>query len=189
MTYIPQEHSLGGAVYLRPLEEDDVTETYLAWFKDEEVTRFLDARDITKQDAIEHLHAGKKGNAWYLFAICESTTDQHIGNLKVGPIHYRHATSDLVTVLGDRSSWGKGYGKEAVRIGIDIAFNHLNVRKLSASIDSLNVASIKTYCGAGFVVEATLKDQYMDLSSGDMVLSDKVFIACYNRAFIPDVPR
>lgn len=182
-TYIPREHRSDGPIYLRPLREEDFTERYLEWFRDLDVTRFLDARDITREDAVQNLRDGQKKNAWYLFAICETATDRHIGNLKVGPIHWRHRTSDLVTVLGERDSWGKGYGRQAVALGIEVACKELNIRKLSASIDSLNTASIKAYTAAGFEIEASLKDQFMNISSGMPILSDKVFVSFFNPSF------
>lgn len=169
--------------YLRSLQAEDFTERYLAWFRDPEVTRYLDAKNITREDAVAHLEEGKQGNTWYIYAICEAANDRHIGNLKIGPIHSRYLVSDLVTVIGERDAWGKGYAREAIKLGIKIAFEELNLRKLSASIDSRNIGSLKAYTAAGFAVEATLKDQCMDLSSGEAILSDMIYIACFNPAF------
>jgi RimJ/RimL family protein N-acetyltransferase len=176
-------HGDSAAITLRPLTEADFTERYLSWFRDPEVTRYLEARDITRQDAIDHLRQGGDGKRWRLYAICETAGGRHIGNLKIGPIHWGHAISDLVTVIGERKSWGRGCARAAIRLGIDIAFGEMNIRKLSASIDSRNTASIKAYCAAGFHVETALKDQFMDLSEGRSVLSDKVYVACFNPAF------
>ena len=170
-------------IVLRALLEADFTERYLGWFRDPEVTRFLDARDITHADALDHLEAGKAGNRWFLYAICLGEDARHIGNLKIGPIHWRHRVSDLVTVIGDRDAWGKGYAKEAIRAGIRIAFEELNLRKLSASIDSLNVRSIRAYQAAGFEMEAALPCQFLSISDGKAVLSDKIFVAAFNSEF------
>jgi RimJ/RimL family protein N-acetyltransferase len=180
-----KRRDLGGAVYLRPLTETDFTESYLAWFRDPLITRFLDARNITRQEAIDHLLQGGDGTRWRLYAICETAGGRHIGNLKIGPIHWRHMISDLVTVIGERDAWGKGHARAAIRLGIDIAFGELNMRKLSASIDSRNLGSIKAYEAAGFEIEGALKDQFLDLSSGAPTLSDKVYVACFNPAFDP----
>ncbi|MHA1567295.1 MAG: GNAT family N-acetyltransferase, partial [Alphaproteobacteria bacterium] len=108
---------LGGPVYLRPLSEQDIDARYIAWFADPDVTRFLDARNITAEESIAYMHAGRETGRYFMFAICTTHDHVHIGNLKVGPIHPRHATSDLVTLIGDRDSWGKGYAREAIRIG------------------------------------------------------------------------
>lgn len=172
-----------GRTVLRPLTAEDFTERYLAWFRDPEVTRFLDARNITREEAIEHLEAGRKSDRWYLYAICRAGDGCHIGNLKIGPIHWRHRISDLVTVIGEREAWGHGHARAAIRAGIDIAFDELGIRKLSISIDSRNIGSIKAYTAAGFEIETALKDQFMDASSGTPVLSDKVYLACFNPGF------
>jgi ribosomal-protein-alanine N-acetyltransferase len=170
-------------VFLRPLQEKDFTETYLSWFRDPVVTRFLDARNISLNDALDHWRRGQQGNAWYMYAICAVEDSRHIGNLKIGPIHMRHMISDMVTVIGDSSAWRQGRAREAIRLGIEIAFNDLNIRKLSASIDSDNKGSIKAYTSAGFHIETTLKDQFMDTAQSPPRFSDKVYVACFNPAF------
>lgn len=176
-------------IILRPLREDDFTDRYLAWFRDPDVTRFLDASDITRADAVSHLRQGQDGEKWRLYAICRNDNGSHIGNLKLGPIHWRHGYSDLVTVIGDRPSWGRGYARASIRKGIDIAFNELNLRKLSASIDLLNVASIKAYTAAGFSIEARLADQFMREENGQLILSEKIYVACFNRNYDPSGQR
>jgi len=170
-----------GPVVLRPLTETDFTARYLAWFADPEVTRFLDARDISREDAIGHLRHGIKTNTYHIYAICDAATNLHVGNLKIGPMHHRHKTSDLITIIGDRAVWGRGFARAAIRQGIDIAFHQLDIRKLSASIDSRNTGSIKAYTAAGFVVETSLKDHFIETApDGDVVFSDKVYVACLN---------
>ena len=39
-------------VFLRPLTPEDIGETYLGWFRDPQVTRFLEAREISKMTAV-----------------------------------------------------------------------------------------------------------------------------------------
>lgn len=168
------------AIGLRPLEETDVTEAYLAWFRDPEVTRFLEARDITRDDAIEHLRTGRQSGHWHLYAICLGETGRHIGNLKIGPIQSRHHLSDLVTVIGDRAVWGRGIARHAIGEGIRLAFDQFGLRKLSASIDSRNLGSLKAYLAAGFVEEARLHHQFLETTADGPVLSDKVLVGCWN---------
>ncbi|MDO8518155.1 MAG: GNAT family N-acetyltransferase [bacterium] len=168
----------GNSIYLRSLTEDDFTERYLSWFCDPEVTRFLFARNITREDAVKHLRDGIKTGNWHMYAICEVKGGRHIGNIKIGPIDKHNGVSDLVTVIGERDAWGRGYGREAVGLATRVAFGELGIRKLSASIDSRNIGSIKAYTAAGFEVETSLKNQYRDEASGE--LSDKVFFSCFN---------
>jgi len=179
-------NALGGKslkVFLRPMADGDFTESYIAWFRDPLVTRFLAARNISIQDSIDHWHRGQQDNAWFMYAICAAEDGRHIGNLKLGPINWAHMISDMSTVIGDRSTWGQGRAREAIRLGIRIAFNELNIRKLSASIDGDNIGSIKAYTGAGFHVEASLKDQFMDTTQTPPRLTDRLYVACFNPAF------
>lgn len=177
--------SQSSKVFLRPMVESDFTESYIAWFRDPLVTRFLAARNISIQDSMDHWRRGQQGNAWFMYAICAVEDGRHIGNLKLGPINWSHMISDMSTVIGDRSTWGQGRARDAIRLGIGIAFDELNIRKLSASIDSDNIGSIKAYTGAGFHIEATLKDQFMDATQTPPRLSDRVYVACVNPAFRP----
>jgi len=163
-------------VYLRPFVEADVTDRYLGWFRDPEVTRYLEARDITHADAIQHLRDGDHGVRWALYAICLRADHRHVGNLKVGPINRRHGLSDMVTVIGDRSVWGTGIAREAIGLGIRLAFETHGIRKLSASMYAGNLGSIRAYLHAGFVEEARLPGQFLL----DGAPEDKVFVGCFN---------
>ncbi len=136
---------------LRLLDEADITDRYLAWFRDAEVTRFLEARDISRADAIEHLR--RPGQ--YVYAI--EWDGRHVGNVKIGPID-RHGVSDLVTVIGDRSAWGQGLGAQVVDMACRIGFEVYGVRKYSIGIYRDNVASLVAYTRAGFSIEAILED-------------------------------
>jgi len=169
-------------VFLRPLLKDDVNENYLSWFKDSEVTKFLevDGNSLSKQLMIDYIEKGKMDKSYYMYAICLSENKKHIGNLKIGPINYEHNYSDLVTVIGDKKYWGKGLAAEAVKKGIEIAFNEFNIRKLSAGIYSGNVGSIKAYTNAGFFIEATLKDQFVLNEE----YHDKIIVGCFNPKFL-----
>ncbi|MGE4220364.1 MAG: GNAT family N-acetyltransferase [Alphaproteobacteria bacterium] len=166
----------GERVYLRPFVEADATDRYLAWFRDPDVTRYLEARNITRADAIQHLRDGMNGERWALYAICLRDGDRHVGNLKIGPINRRHGLSDMVTVIGDRDAWGKGIAREAIGLGIRLAFETHGIRKLSASMYAGNLGSIRAYLHAGFVEEARLPAQFLL----DGMPEDKVFVGCFN---------
>lgn len=168
-------------VMLRPLTIDDIDETYLAWFRDSEVVAYLDAHDITREDAIEHLEAGAVGRSYTVYAIIDLASGAHIGNLKLGPINWKHRYSDCVTVVGRREFWGQGLATEAIRLAIRIAFEDLDLRKLSAGIVEGNAGSLRAYTRAGWTIEGRLVGQY--LMNGEA--RDRIAIACFNPAYFP----
>jgi hypothetical protein len=47
-------------VFLRLLREDDIDDRYLSWFRDPLITRYLEAKNLTREEALEHLHYGQK---------------------------------------------------------------------------------------------------------------------------------
>jgi [ribosomal protein S5]-alanine N-acetyltransferase len=167
------------AVTLRPLEESDIDARYVAWFRDPDVTRFLDARDISREDALEYLREGRRTGRYRQLAICAD--GEHVGNVKIGPIQARHGVSDLVTVIGSRAHWGRGIASTAIRLAADIAFREIGLRKLSASIDSLNAGSLAAYTRAGFAVEGRLPRQFVHpTADGGTVYSDKIYVGLFH---------
>jgi len=168
-------------VYLRSLRITDINENYLNWFNDPEVTQFLEimGRDLSKEIVINYIHKGRKTKSYYMYAICLKENKKHIGNLKIGPINHKHKVSDLITVIGDRNYWGKGLAVESIKIGTDLAFKKFKIRKLSAGIYSGNIGSIKAYKKAGFIVEAKLKDQFIEGGK----YHDKIIVGYFNPNF------
>ena len=169
----------GERIYLRELEEDDVINEYLGWFKDNIVTKFLESKDLTRKDVIDYIKKGKETKTHYMYAICFKENNKHIGNIKIGPINHKHKISDLVIVIGNRNYWGKGLATEAIKIGNRIAFEKFNIRKLWGDIYSDNIGSIKCYIKAGWIIEARLKGQY--LLNGKIL--DAVFVSCFNQEY------
>lgn len=145
-------------IYLRELTDDDVTEEYLEWFRDQEVTQYLDAHNLTRQEVLENIAKGKKLGVHVMLAIIENTSGKHIGNVKVGPINKVTKVSDLVTVIGDLGSHGKGYGRDAILAGSHYAFENLGIRKLAGRINVKNIASVKAYMAAGWYIEGVLRE-------------------------------
>lgn len=166
-------------IHLRELRHEDVTDRYLSWFRDADVTRFLEVRDLKSQEVIEYMDYGRKAGTYFMYAICVNENNLHIGNLKIGPISQRHGLSDMVTVIGDKTYWGKGLSTESIKLGVKIAFDIYKIRKLSASMYSDNIGSIKTYIKAGWFEEARLKAH--GVIDGKLV--DCVYVACLNPSF------
>ncbi len=172
-------------IYLRQLRPEDVTDEYVSWFSDSVVHEFLDSKNITKKDSIEYIKFGIREKQYYLYGIFDDSNDKHIGNVKVGPINWRHGTSDLVTVIGDRNYWGKGLATKAIKLGNDIAFDVYDIRKVSGPVAEKNIGSLKAYRRAGWVAEAILK--------GHKVINvepqDQIIISCFNPKYFDNTPK
>ncbi len=167
---------IGERIFLRELQHRDVTERYLSWFKDDIVTQFLEAKNLTYDDVVNYMDHGRETKTYFMYAICMRDDDLHIGNLKVGTINRKHMISDLVVMIGDRDYWGKGLATEAILLGNKLAFEIYDIRKLTGGMYSNNIASIKCYKKAGWVEEARLRGHY--ILNNKVV--DRVCISCFN---------
>lgn len=175
----------GERIFIRWMDEKDVIERYLSWFRDEKVIQFLGARDLTYEEVVKYIQWGRETQIHYMYAICLNESGLHIGNLKVGPIDRKNMISDLVVVIGDTNYWGKGIATEAISLGNKIAFEVHKIRKLTGGMYSDNLGAIKCYTKAGWVEEARLKGHY--LLNGKVL--DRVCVSCFNPKVFPSSPR
>lgn len=172
-----------GHIYLRDLTEEDINDNYLNGFKNETILSFLevDGENLKAKDVIDYIEKGIESKAYYMYAVCLKENDQHIGNVKVGPINYKHMLSDLVTVIWDENFWGKGLATEAIKLGNKIAFEKHNIRKLTGGVYSDNIGSIKAYTKAGWIKEGILFNHYVINNK----FQDRVLISCFNPTYFP----
>jgi RimJ/RimL family protein N-acetyltransferase len=180
---IPQA-SKRGVVDLTPyvtldeLHVDHVGPEYHNWLSDPEVMRFLEARfrahsmdDI--RSYVKEINASKTDHLWRI--LCDG---RHVGNIKLGGISQRHRRANLSLLIGDRSVWGQSVATRAIRLATAESFKRYGLHKIYAGFYAANVASIRAFEKAGYIIEATLRgNRCLD---GQMV--DEVLMACFREA-------
>ena len=151
----------GTRIYLRPLERIDLNETYLSWLNDPEVTRYLESGIFpsTYQDLEKFYQevAGSPTNV--MLAIADRKSHRHIGNVKLGPIHWVHRRAMFGILIGDRRFWGKGVGEEATRLMVEYGFFRLNLHRITLGVFADHRSAIRCYEKVGFKIEGTLREQ------------------------------
>jgi RimJ/RimL family protein N-acetyltransferase len=68
-------------------------------------------------------------------------------------------TCELGITIGDKEQWGKGCGRDAVRLLLDYALRMLNLRRVWLHCISTNERAIRCYRSCGFVEEGRLREQ------------------------------
>jgi len=116
-------------IYLRALVETDSEGQYPTWFNDAEVCRGNSHHifPYTLEDAHAYIQEANRGRHHLILAIVTSKDDTHIGNIALDNINYISRTAELNIVIGDKSCWKKGYGKEAAKLICDHGFMSLNL--------------------------------------------------------------
>lgn len=160
----------GEKIYLRPLTTEDACQEYVNWLNDPEVNQFLEIRFVkhTLEKLKDYIEKINKNPDILFLGIIREDTDAHIGNIKLGPIDWNHRVGDIGIMIGDKSSWGRGYAREAIKLLSDYAFNMLKLHKLEAGAYENNIGSIKAFLKVGFSEEGRkrkrfrCKDTYVD---------------------------
>lgn len=155
----------GDKVILAPLTEVLVTEKYVSWLNNAEVTKYLEVGmfPATRDKTLEYVQSMKKINNSIFLAILDKQTKDHIGNIKLDQINWIHRTGEIGILIGDKDYWGKGYGSEATNLVVTHGFQTLNLRKISLGVYANHTAAIKSYEKVGFKIDGTMKKHlYLD---------------------------
>jgi len=131
---------------------------------------------ITKEILINSILQGKENGNVFTYGIFDIETSKLIGTIKVGPINHAHKISDLVALIGDRDYLGKGLAVEAIKLGNELSFKEFNIRKLFGGMYESNIASIKAYTRAGWIIEGRLKGHYYVDGKNE----DRILVGCFN---------
>lgn len=152
---------IGENIYLRSLSLKDVKQNYLKWLQDNEVNYFLETRhekhSLNKIKTFVRLC--NNSDVIYLFGIF-TKEDIHVGNIKLGPIKTNHSLASISIFLGNKKYWGKGIGPESINLLTNYSFRYLSLNKLTASMYSNNLHSIKAFEKVGFIKEGLRVKHY-----------------------------
>lgn len=76
-----------------------------------------------------------------------------IGDVALQSINWKNRACDVGLGIAKIENRGKGYGKEAVKIILDYAFNNLGLERVEANTLEPNIPAQKSLEGLGFILE------------------------------------
>ncbi len=94
---------------------------------------------------------------------------KYIGHSTLMNLRNRHGNLELGILIGDRAYWGRGYGREAIRLLLDYGFHYLGARRIALTTHARNERAIRCYLACGFVEEGRprkvlwIEGEYTDL--------------------------
>lgn len=156
----PTAFAEGSVVLLRPLERTDLNERYLSWLNDPEVTRYTETGMFpsTAED-LDNYYRGLTGSKNdVILAVVDKKSGRHIGNVKLGPIHWIHRSATLGILIGEKEFWGKGVGLEATRLMVEYGFSRLNLHRIDLGLFAEHEVAVRCYEQAGFKVEGRMRE-------------------------------
>ncbi len=163
----------GARIFLREVRRSDVGPRYVRWMNDPDVTRYLESRYTphSAESLQEYVRRLEGDSNQPFFAICRFEGREHIGNLKIGPIDWRHRRADVGLLIGERSCWGQGYATEAIDLAVRFAFETLSLNRLEAGCYQPNEASARAFEKCGFRREGLLRERsFLEGKPCDVIL-------------------
>ena len=153
MTAIP--FLLGKDIYLRALVDNDSEGPYSTWFNDAEVCKgnshHIYPHSIN--DVLDYIKSVNRDHFQLILAIVDLKDESHVGNIGLDKINHINRTADLTIIIGDKSYWGRGYGKEAASLICNHGFFVLNLNRIGCGTFENNARMRKLAKYLGMVEE------------------------------------
>jgi RimJ/RimL family protein N-acetyltransferase len=159
------------SVAIAPLMPEDTGQLFI-WMNDVSAARLDLAYRPTDWMAFKAwLDELARTNAQVLFAIRKLFEPRIIGFVIFKNIQFVHRSADIGVRIGYEAERGKGYGKRALELALNFAWNHLNLHRVSLTVFAHNERAIAAYRSVGFVEEGRQRDAaFIDGEWVDVVL-------------------
>lgn len=159
----------GEKVLLRPMRREDVARQHE--FNQDPEIYVLDCdypRPTPLETAMaEFENSTKRDDNASHFAI--EADGKYIGAITLMKLKSRGGNAELGIGIGDRAYWGRGYGRDAVKLMLHYGFHYAGLRRIELTTHAKNERAIRCYKACGFVEEGRprqvlwLAGEYVDL--------------------------
>jgi len=136
---------VGTKVDFYAIEEEDFTERLLRWRNDPEVCHYLvqgtlpSTRELLKEE-YDHLIRSKND---VVLAVVDKQTGTRVGLTGYYEIDWIARCGELRIIIGEKESWGRGFGNELMEVMYAFGFSRLNLNKVRSGVNVENKAAIK----------------------------------------------
>lgn len=163
--------AIGKQVYLRPLESTDAI-TIQPWVNDPEVTKYLlvhTPMDLKSEEQfISRINASEHDQ---VMVIMRMDIDRPIGVTGLHQINFKNRNAHFGITIGDKDSWGNGFGTEATELLMNYAFATLNLHRVTLHVYEYNERAHHIYAKLGFREEGRLRqDHYLSGRYWDVIV-------------------
>jgi ribosomal-protein-alanine N-acetyltransferase len=148
---------VGTKVTVGSFVPDDYAAMY-CWANDVVAARLDGAfRPANLKDVIGWCETAAKDPSRVMLAIRRRTDPKIIGYMHIQNINAVHRSADIGIRIGAEQHRGHGYGTQALSIGLDYCWRHLNLERVGLIVFRDNARAISAYKAAGFKKEGLLK--------------------------------
>ena len=147
----------GEKVTLRPVEREDLKRIHEL---SQDVELSILARSEYQPRSLAHWEKRfdkelEDEPAWFVIE-----ADAHIiGDCGLHGLDRQHGTAELGIAIWDRAFLGKGYGRDAINLLLEWAFDMQNWRRVWLKTLAPNERAVRSYLACGFVEEGRMRQQ------------------------------
>ena len=144
---------------LEPFSERFLTRRYVAWLNDPDVTRFSEQRHRrhTIESCKEYLES-YRDTPNHFWAIVASGLG-HVGNINA-MVDVPNAVADVGILIGEKTVWGNGYGREAWQAVLSFLLSDGGLRKATAGTMETNAGMRRLMAVSGMREEGRRLRQF-----------------------------
>jgi RimJ/RimL family protein N-acetyltransferase len=151
---------VGDKVTLRGIRREDLSRLWE--FNNDVAVELAGGGDPPIPQSLERLQAefdqeaAKGGRDGARFAI--EADGKFIGQCGLFNLDSTAMACELGITIGDKEYWGRGYGRDSIRLLLDYAFRLRNFHKVWLRVQGDNERAMRAYRACGFVEEGRLRE-------------------------------
>jgi len=153
---------LAPRVQLRWMEHRDLDDLY-AVYSDPEVVRYWSHLAWPDRDEasiyLEAIESGFQAGDLFQWGIALRGNDRVVGTVTLYAMDRAQGRAEVGFALA-RAHWGHRYGREALTVLFEHAFDALALRRVEADVDPRNLPSLRTLEALGFRREGYLRQRW-----------------------------
>jgi RimJ/RimL family protein N-acetyltransferase len=136
-------------IQLKPLKVTDITNEYVNWLNDSEVTKYLETKSATHESIKSWIENKLNTVGIRLYGIWIDNI--MIGTLKIDMIElidrdYNYS-GWIALMIGNKNYWNKGLGKKAINLAIK---DNPDIKVWKLGVATENIPAIRCYENIGF---------------------------------------
>ncbi|MBI3750725.1 MAG: GNAT family N-acetyltransferase [Chloroflexi bacterium] len=130
------------------------------WYADPEVARLARYQDAPMRlDEIDRFFQVRAiGPDSLAMAIHVAGSDRLIGSCAFSQLDGDNGSAMYHITIGEKDTWGHGYGTEATALMLDHAFRALGLHRIALTVFEFNERAIRAYRRCGFTVEGRARE-------------------------------
>ena len=142
---------------LKSLTEENVSDRYLGWLRNDEALSFITAakRTSTLSSLRKYVRTHSARPDTLFLGIFGKDNNLHVGNIKYQPVDSQKGYAVMGILIGDPAYRGLGVASEAIRESAFWLKRHQNINQIVLGVSNDNVAAIRAYKKAGFQIAST----------------------------------